>query len=87
MFKQGVNGGCLSLNMRALKVAYFFYIPGLVAYKLVAYIKKTCMGKGSFCHAMQFKAIFEGGGGGRDFDKLQPEVKNIWASATFSVFL
>ena len=34
------------------------------------------MGKGSFCHVMQFKAIFEGGGG-RDFDKLQPEVKNI----------
>ena len=31
---------------------------------------------------MQFKAIFEGAGG-RDFDKLQPEVKNIWASPHF----
>ena len=40
----------------------------------------------SFCPGIQFWGIFEGGRG-RTFKKYHPEVKNIWGSARFSVFL
>ena len=43
-FKNRYYRSCLWLGTRALKVAYIFDIPGLVAYKLVAYKKKSVYG-------------------------------------------
>ena len=68
-----------------IKAEIWFNIFGYISrnIRLETYLT---MWEESFCPGIQFWGIFEGGRG-RTFKKYHPEVKNIWGSARFSVFL